>query len=65
MSSGRLPWKQEKPSKQIGIPSYVNDGLVMGRFYEGNDGAALYNPNFRPFASPVPLLLMRRAVISD
>ncbi len=51
--------------QEIGIPSYVNDGLVMGPFYEGNNGAALYNPNFRPFTSPVPLLLMRRAVISD
>jgi hypothetical protein len=51
--------------QQIGIPSYVHDGLVMGPFYDGNDGAALYNSNFRPFTSPVPLLLMRRAVISD
>jgi hypothetical protein len=51
--------------QQIGIPSYVDDGLVMGPFYEGNDGTAIYNPNFRPFTSPVPFLLMRRAVISD
>src|SRR5262245_17396087 len=51
--------------EQIGVASYVDDGLVMGPFYEGNDGTALYNPNFRPFASPVPFLLMRRAVISD
>ena len=51
--------------ERIGIPSYVDDGLVMGPFYEGNDGTAIYNPNFRPFTSPVPLLLMRRAVISD
>ena len=51
--------------QQIGVPSYADDGLVMGPFYEGNDGTALYNPNFRPFRSPVPLLLMRRAVISD
>jgi hypothetical protein len=51
--------------QQIGVPSYVNDGLVMGPFYEGNDGTAIYNPNFRPFTSPVPMLLMRRAVISD
>jgi hypothetical protein len=51
--------------QEIGVPSYVNDGLVMGPFYEGNDGTAIYNPNFRPFTSPVPLLLMRRAVISD
>lgn len=51
--------------RQIGVSSYVNDGLVMGPFYEGNDGTAIYNPNFRPFTSPVPLLLIRRAVISD
>src|SRR5262245_4251268 len=51
--------------EQIGVSSYVDDGLVMGPFYEGNDGTAIYNPNFRPFTSPVPFLLMRRAVISD
>jgi hypothetical protein len=51
--------------QQISVPSYVDDGLVMGPFYEGNDGTAIYNPNFRPFTSPVPFLLMRRAVISD
>jgi hypothetical protein len=51
--------------QQIGAPSYADDGLVMGPFYEGNDGTALYNPNFRPFTSPVPFFLMRRAVISD
>jgi hypothetical protein len=65
-----LPAKQAKDFlgsvlEQIAIPSYVKDGLVMGPFYEGNDGTAIYNPNFRPFQSPVPLLLMRRAVISD
>lgn len=49
----------------IAISSYVDKGLVMGPFFEGNDGTAIYNPNFRPFQSPVPLLLMRRAVISD
>ena len=38
--------------QQIGVPSYADDGLVMGPFYEGNDGTALYNPNFRPFTSP-------------
>ena len=51
--------------QQIGVPSYVDEGLVMGPFYEGNEGTAIYNPNFRPFTSPVPLLLMRRAVVSD
>jgi hypothetical protein len=51
--------------EQIGVQSFADDGLVIGPFYEGNDGTAIYNPNFRPFQSPVPLLLMRRAVVSD
>jgi uncharacterized protein DUF6875 len=51
--------------QQISVPSYAEDGLVMGPFYEGNDGTAIYNPNLRPFTSPVPLLLIRRADISD
>lgn len=51
--------------ERIGIPYYADDGLVMGPFYESNDGTALYNANFRPFTSPVPMLLMRRAVVSD
>jgi len=51
--------------QHLGAPSYVEDGLVLGGFYERNDGAAIYNPNFRPFTAPVPFLLMRHAVISD
>jgi hypothetical protein len=51
--------------QRLGAPSYVEDGLVMGGFYEGNEGTAIYNPGFRPFTAPVPFLLMRHAVISD
>ena len=51
--------------KQLAVPSYVEDGLVMGGFYESNEGTAVYNQGFRPFMSPVPFLLMRHAVISD
>lgn len=51
--------------QQIGLSSYAEEGLVMGPFYEGNDGTAIYNSGFRPFQSPVPFLLMRRAVVSD
>jgi hypothetical protein len=53
------------PLQQVAIRSYVDDGLVMGAFYEGSEGTAIYNPGFRPFRSPVPLLLMRRAVVGD
>jgi hypothetical protein len=51
--------------KQLAVPSYVEEGLVMGPFYEGNEGAAIYNRSFRPFTPPLPFLLMRHAVISD
>jgi hypothetical protein len=46
-------------------PEYAEDGLVLGEFYEGNEGGAIYNPSFRPFTPPVPFLLVRLAVISD
>jgi hypothetical protein len=49
----------------LAVPSYVEDGFVMGGFYEGNEGTAIYNSSFRPFTSPVPFLLIRQAVISD
>lgn len=51
--------------QHLGVPSYAGDGVVMGGFYEGNQGTAIYNSHFRPFTAPVPLLLMRGAVISD
>ena len=43
--------------------SYVEDGVVLGEFHERNEGAAIRNPSFRPFKSPVPFLLMRHAVV--
>ena len=51
--------------KQLAVPSYADDGLVLGAFYEGNQGTAIYNRSFRPFTPPVPFLLMRHAVVSD
>src|SRR5919202_729270 len=49
----------------LAVPSYADDGFVMGGFYESNEGTAIYNSSFRPFTSPVPFLLIRQAVISD
>ena len=51
--------------EHLQVPSYVEDGVVVGAFYERNEGSALYNADFRPFKSPVPFLLIRRAVVSD
>ena len=51
--------------QHLAVPSYAEDGIVFGPFYEGNEGTALYNSNFRPFQSPVPFLFVRQGVISD
>jgi hypothetical protein len=51
--------------QQLAVPSYAEDGIVLGPFYEGNDGTAIYNSSFRPFQSPVPFLFVRHTVISD
>jgi hypothetical protein len=51
--------------KQLAGPSYADDGVVFGAFYERNEATAIYNRGFRPFTPPVPFLLMRLAVISD
>jgi hypothetical protein len=51
--------------QHLGVPSYVEHGFVVGGFYQGNEGTAVYNPSFRPFTSPVSFLLVRQAVISD
>jgi hypothetical protein len=51
--------------EQVAVPSYVEDGIAFGPFYEGNEGTAIYNAGFRPFQSPVPFLFVRRGVVSD
>jgi hypothetical protein len=51
--------------QHLAVPSYVEDGIVFGPFYEGHEGAAIYNSSFRPFRSPVPFLFVRHGVISD
>ena len=51
--------------QELAVPSYVDDGFVMGGSYEGNEAGAIYNSSFRPFTSPVPFLLIRQAVVSD
>ena len=51
--------------QHLAVPSYVEDGILFGPFYEGNEGTAIYNSRFRPFQSPVPFLFVRHGVISD
>lgn len=51
--------------ERLAVPSYVEDGLLFGPYYEGNKATAIYNPSFRPFESPVPFLFVRHGVVSD
>jgi hypothetical protein len=50
---------------QLALPSYVEDGILFGPYYEGNEGTAVYNSSFRPFQSPVPFLFVRHGVTDD
>ena len=51
--------------QHLAVPSYADDGILFGPYYEGNEGTAIYNSKFRPFQSPVPFLFVRNGVISD
>jgi hypothetical protein len=49
----------------LAVPSYVEEGILFGPYYEGNKGTAIYNSSFRPFQSPVPFLFVRHGVTGD
>jgi hypothetical protein len=51
--------------QQLAVPSYEEDGILFGPYYEGHEGTAIYNSSFRPFQSPVPFLFVRHGVMSD
>jgi Domain of unknown function (DUF6875) len=65
LSADRAQGLFDDVPEHLAVPSYVDDGIVFGPFYEGNAGTAIYNASFRPFQSPVPLLFVRQGVISD
>jgi hypothetical protein len=51
--------------QHLAVPSYVEDGILFGPYYEGNEATAIYSSGFRPFQSPVPFLFVRHGVIND
>jgi hypothetical protein len=55
----------EQVVRDLAVPSYVDDGILFGPYYEGNEGTAVYNSSFRPFQSPVPFLFVRHGVVDD
>ncbi len=65
LPADRAPGLFDEVLQQIAVPSYVEDGIVFGPFYEGNPGTAIYDAGFRPFRSPVPFLFVRHGVVGD
>jgi len=65
LSADRAQGLFDEVLQHLAVPSYAEDGIVFGPFYEGNEGTAIYNSSFRPFQSPVPFLFVRHTVISD
>ena len=51
--------------EQLALPSYADDGILFGPYYEGNEATAIYNSSFRPFRSPVPFLFVRYGIVGD
>lgn len=50
--------------KQLKI-GFVNEGLMLGQFHELNADPGLWNRNFKPLRSPIPLLAIRHMVPGD
>jgi len=65
LAAERAPGLFDGVLQELAVPSYAEDGVIFGPFYEGSGGTALYNASFRPFQSPVPFLFVRNTVLSD
>ena len=50
---------------QLGVPSYVEDGILFGPYYPGNETPAIHSQSFRPFDSPLPFMFVRHGVTGD
>ena len=46
--------------QQLAVPSYAEDGILFGPFYEGDEGTAITGSSFQPFQSPAPFLFVRQ-----
>jgi hypothetical protein len=65
LSADRAQAVFDEVLRDLAVPSYVEDGILFGPYYQGNEGTAVYNSGFRPFQSPVPFLFVRHGVVSD
>jgi hypothetical protein len=49
LPADRAPGVFDGVLEQLAVPSYAEDGILYGPFYEGHEGTAIYNSGFRPF----------------
>ena len=49
LSADRAQVVFDEVLQHLAVPSYAEDGILFGPFYEGNEGTAIYNSSFRPF----------------
>ena len=46
-------------------PAFVDDGLMLGPVFPGNEIPGAHNPDFRPMRGPVPLVALRVLMETD
>lgn len=46
-------------------PDFIRAGLMIGQFYPGCTEPGLWNADFRPLSSPIPLIAIRSMVSND
>jgi hypothetical protein len=60
-----LPRLIDAPQERL-KPAFVAEGLMVGQFHAlPPANAGLWNPDFRPLRSPIPMLVIRHMVPSD
>ena len=66
-----LPQLDHRDSSELDLlqrkakDEFVADGLMIGQFHPTCPEPGLWNPDFRPLRSPVPLLAVRKLLVFD
>lgn len=60
-----IPLEELDKAQKALKAEFVKEGLMIGQFYENCDEPGLWNPDFRPLRSTVPMLVIRHMVHSD
>lgn len=65
LPQGKVPELIDATQEEL-KPRFVQEGLMIGEFHAGPpDKGGLWNPDFRPLESPLPMLVIRHMVPTD